>query len=271
MSKISPLLAIMVFFVLPAVVHAQVITNTKSPEGKVIKFEKGSVFIIGELGSIITVDEEGLLVQIAGDKENRKEEFRDVDLRDNDRIFMLNGKGIKEIQELEDGYLAIGESEDIELGIKRDGIMTIVSFTKAASGELPKMHVITRTENGNIGSIHSDGGKMNIEFTDSEGSEGLIPVIEAGLIIAEKDHQVVVKMLLPNGAEMMGKSKLEENDIILSLQGKNISSSKQFSRIFSGIPAGAVVDLEFSRDGKTGAISFEKQEIKGNINVNIQN
>ena len=59
---------------------------------KMMTFEKGDVTLIGELGSIIVSDDEGLVVQMAGPKEARTGKYKDVDLRDSDRIIMLNGK-----------------------------------------------------------------------------------------------------------------------------------------------------------------------------------
>jgi hypothetical protein len=68
---------------------------------KMMKFEKGSVTILKELGSIIVAGDSGLAVQMAGPKDMRPEKYKDVDLRDNDRIIMMNGKKLTTIKDFD--------------------------------------------------------------------------------------------------------------------------------------------------------------------------
>lgn len=250
--------------------------NSKETPGKTgnihtMTFEKGSVTILNELGSIIVADGEGLLVQMAGPKEVRPEKYKDVDLRDNDRIIMLNGSKITTVQQFEDGYKTIDIGSDIELGVKRDKIMMIVSLPKASPDELPKMRaMVISPEDGEISSLENEGGIANIRTMSSEGMTDIKPVPGAGIIAGEKEGDVVVMMLLPNAGEIFEVNGLEKDDIILSLQGREISSCQQFSDEFSAIPVGSTVSISYSRDGKTGELSFTRQETSGAMELKIE-
>lgn len=238
---------------------------------KMMTFEKGSVTIINELGSIIVADSEGLLVQMTGPKDVRPEKYKDVDLRDNDRIVMLNGKKVTTVQQFEDGYKTIEAGQDVELGVRRDKIMMIVSFPKAAPDELPQMQaMMISPEDGKISSLGSEGGKTEVNTLSSEGLTDITPVPGAGVLAAEKEDHVVVVMLLPRAGEIMKEGRLEKDDVILSLQGKEISSAKQFSEEIEKIPVGSKVSIKYSRSGKTGTISFTKQESSGAMQMKIK-
>lgn len=238
---------------------------------QVMKFEKGSVTILNELGSIIVADSEGLLVQMAGPKEVRPEKYKDVDLRDGDRIIMLNGKKTTTVQQFEEGYKAIEIGQDVELGIKRDKMMMIVSFPKADPDELPRMRaMMISEEDGKISSLENERGNANITTMSSEGMTDIKPLPGAGIITAEKEGDVVVMMVLPNAKEIFKENQLEKDDIILSLQGQEISSAKQFSEEFEKIPVGSNISIKYSRDGKTGETAFTKQEVSGAMKLKIE-
>jgi len=250
--------------------------NSKGTPGKsgniqMMTFEKGSVTILNELGAIIVADGGGLVIQMAGPKEVRPEKYKDIDLRDNDRIIMLNGSKITTVQQFEDGYKAIDIGSDIELGIKRDKIMLIVSLPKASPDELPKMRaMMISPEEGEISSLENGGGNANITTMSSDGMADIKPIPGAGIIAGDREGNVVVMMLLPNSGEIFEDNGLEKDDIILLLQGRKISSSKQFADEFEAIPAGAMVSIKYARDGKTGELSFTKQETSGAMEMKIK-
>ena len=178
-------------------------TLGKAGNIQMMTFEKGSVTILNELGSIIVADSEGLLVRMSGPKEGRPEKYKDVDLRDNDRIIMLNGKKVTTIRQFEDGYKAIDTGGDIELGIKRDKIMKIVSLPKASPDELPKMRaMMISPDDGEISSLENEASNTSFTTMSSEGITGIKPVPGAGIIAGEKEGDVVVMMLLPNSGEI---------------------------------------------------------------------
>ena len=246
-------------------------SSAKAEGVKMMAFEKGSVTIINELGSIIVTDDEGLVVQMAGPKDARTGKYRDVDLRDSDRIIMLNGKKMTTIQEFEDGYKAIEIGHDVELGVKRDMIMMIVSFPKASPDDLPRMRAMLISEkDGEISSVETVGDNANITNIPSEGLTAIKPVPGAGLMVAEKEDEVVVMMVLPNVKDLMKDNQLEQGDILLSLQGREISSTQQFSTEYEEISVGSKVTIKYSRDGESGTTSFIKQEISGNLELKIE-
>jgi PDZ domain-containing secreted protein len=246
-------------------------TSGKTGDVQMMAFEKGSVTILNETGSIIVTDDEGLVVQMAGPKETRTKKYQDVDLRDSDRIIMLNGERITTIQQFEDGYKAIEVGNDVELGVKRDMIMMIVSFPKAAPDELPRMQtMLISEEDGEISSVETAGDNTNITAISSEGLTAIKPLPGAGLVVAEKEGDVTVMMVLPNARDVMKENQLEQGDIIQSLQGREISSSKQFSDEFEEIPVGSKVSIKYFRDGETGTTTFIKQETSGAMELKIE-
>jgi hypothetical protein len=250
--------------------------TSKGASGKsggvhMMAFEKGSVTILNETGSIIVTDDEGLVVQMAGPKETRTKKYQDVDLRDSDRIIMLNGERMTTVQQFEDGYKAIEVGSDVELGVKRDMIMKIVSFPKAAADDLPKMQaMLISEESGEISSLETSGDNTNITAISSEGMNNIKPIPGAGLLVAEKEGDVTVMMVLPNAGEVMKENQIEQGDIILSLQGREISTSKQFSDEFEEIPVGSKVSIKYYREGETGTTTFTKQETSGAMELKIE-
>lgn len=250
-------------------------TSKAAPEKngniQMMTFEKGSVTVINELGSIIVADSEGLLVRMAGPKNGRLEKYKNVDLRNGDRIVMLNGKKTTTIPQFEDGYKALKAGQDVELGVRRDNIMRIISFPKASPDEFPRMQtMMISPDDGKISSLGSEGGNTEINTMSSEGLTNISPVPGAGILTAEKEGDVVVVMLLPNAEDIMKEGQLEKDDIILSLQGEEISSAKQFSDEFEKIPVESEVSINYSRNGKTGTISFTKQENSGAVQMRIK-
>ncbi|UCC81081.1 MAG: PDZ domain-containing protein [Candidatus Zixiibacteriota bacterium] len=246
-------------------------SSGKAEGVQMMAFDKGGVTILNETGSIIVTDDDGLIIKMAGPKDARTKKYQDVDLHDSDRIIMLNGASVTTIQDFEDGYKAIEIGNDIELGVKRDKIMMIVSFPKADPDDLPKMQAMMISgEEGEIRSVETAGDNTNITAISSEGLTNIKPVPGAGILVAEKEGDVTVMMVLPNAADLMKKNRLEEGDIILSLQGREISSSEQFAVEFEEIPVGSKVSIKYSREGKTGTTVFTKQETSGAMQLKIE-
>jgi len=238
---------------------------------KMMVFDKGSVTILKETGSIIVTDDKGLKVEMAGPEETRTGKYKDVDLQKGDRIIMLNGKRINTVQEFEDGYRAVEIGSDIELGVKRDNIMMIVSFPRAAEDDLPMMQAMMITEDDQgISSIETAGDETGIKKISAEDLTAIKPVPGAGLVVAEKEGDVTVMMVLPNAKELMKENRLEEGDIIISLQGDEISTSKQFAGEYDEIPVGSKVSINYVRDGETGTATFTKQESSGAMELKIE-
>ncbi|UCE65638.1 MAG: PDZ domain-containing protein [Candidatus Zixiibacteriota bacterium] len=236
-----------------------------------VAFEKGSVTILKETGSIVVGDNDGLVIQVAGPKEARTKKYQDVDLKDSDRVIMLNGDRVTTIKDFEEGYKAIEIGNDIELGVKRDKIMMIVSFPKASPDDLPKLQaMMISEEDGQIRSVETSGDNTNITAISSEGLTAIKPVPGAGLVVAEKEGNVTVMMILPNAGELMKENQLQEGDIIISLQGREVSSSEQFAGEYEEIPVGSKISIKYSRDGETGMSTSTKQETSGAMELKIE-
>jgi serine protease Do len=63
------------------------------------------------------------------------------------------------------------------------------------------------------------------------------------------DHGVLVTEIFPD--QPAQKSGIEQNDVILSVNGQRVDSARNLSRIVSGLPVGEKTIVEIFRDGKT--------------------
>ena len=257
-----------VFGVLLAAVTLSVLTGNRvlaqtrdhSPGMKIMTFEQAKVHIFNELGAIIVSQDSSLMVQMIMPVEDRAAEYQSVDLQAQDRIFMLNGKKIVTIQDLDDSYQKIDVGKDVQLAIKRGKDMMIVSFPKADPENKSGSQTMIIRKNVDLSAD---------QHPQIEADPDMIaPVPDAGIVLITQNDKAKVMTLLPNASEILKNNAVQEGDFIVSLQGKKISSAKQFSELFEGIAYDSPVKMKIERDGKETEISFKKQ--KSNMNFSIQ-
>jgi S1-C subfamily serine protease len=237
--------------------------DSQSHGGKmqVMTFEKGSVHIIDELGAVIVAEDGQLSVQIVNPKAHRSQKYQDVDLRQGDKLLMLNGKKLNSIKDLEDAYGEVKAGGDVKFGIKRENIMMMVSFPKGEPGDHQGTHTMVMKTTGDTPACQSGKKKPGMKVVEFGSSTGEItPVLDAGLILTEANNQVSIMALAPNAGEIYKDKSPQDGDIILSLQDQDVKSPAQFTEVFDNIKVGDQVDLRIVRDGQEMRLTFIKPE-----------
>lgn len=225
---------------------------------KTIESNDGGMVFLSELGAVITESDDGLLVEMVLPVEQRDSEYQDVDLQQNDLVLMLNGKRMKSIQILQDGYEALSTGEMAKLGIKRDGQMMIVSFPKSETDpeKKPRMMVMTMEVDDSAG-----GAEPRIELTTPDGkTTASAALVDLGVMLDDQEGDPTIIAVLPNLVAALSETEIEVGDIIRSLQGEEVASGAELSDRYESVAVGDTVRLLVDRDGAEVEISFIKPE-----------
>jgi S1-C subfamily serine protease len=158
---------------------------------------------------------------------------------------MANGKRVKTIPELEKAHAGTAVGADFKLGIQRGEQMMIVTFRKADPKDLPQM-------------------KMKIVTSGSEGTE-VLPAV--GVILAERGKKVVIDKILPMETSAVKGRDVQQGDIITSLNGETVQSTKDFVARYDALDVGASVVWTLDRKGTTVSITFTKPKPVGRIMI----
>ncbi len=201
------------------------------------------MFMLKELGAVVTDSENGLTVMMVMPGEHRAKAYQDVNLLEGDIIMMANGKKMKNVGQLEKLYESLKIGGEIKLGLKRGKEMMIESLTKADPDDLP-------------------GEIMMMKKGDDDGSISTA-LVDAGLILKDDNGKFIVEDFIEQMADKITGPTPERGDVLVKIQGTVITKSAKISDIYSEIKAGEKVDLVLDRAGEAINISFTKQECGG--------
>jgi PDZ domain-containing secreted protein len=247
------LFAISFILILSVLASAQVMITKASREG-------GTVQIIKELGAILTEKDQVVSVMMVMPEDARPEDYKEIEVKKDDEIMMVNKKRIKSIKDFENLYNEVGINELIKMGVKRDGNLMIVEFEKIDPEKLPKgrQMMVKTAEAGEGGMITKTIGFSS----DGKGMEGVQPLMGTGLVLGEEDKKVVVKMKMQGPEKDLG---IEEGDEIISFNREKIKSLQQLVKLYEDTKVGDKIELGHKRDGKFFGVSFAKPEVKDNV------
>ncbi len=147
-------------------------------------FDAGTTFFIGEIKAAISEQENKLMVDFVPPANVGQDDAQKVDLAQGDEILYINGKRVKTIDALKEGYNSIKTGEEVKLGVKRDEKRFIVSFQK--NDEAQKGHVMMMSKT--IG----EGGKVETKTLTPKDGKVIINGEEIDVDSLEK--QGVIKM-----------------------------------------------------------------------------
>lgn len=219
--------ACLFFFSVSLVVQAQQMMRRElSPEQ--------GAFYLKEVQTIFTTENDTVRILTILPKQVRHPDYADIDLRNSDRIIMVNGKRIGHVEELKAIYTALSIGEKLKLGISREGKLTMISIKKINPEELP--------QNANI--------KIQMMGDDIEAT----PWIGTGLMLSDKNEAIEVARKLYDVPAIT----LREGDEILSINGKKVKKISELTSTYDGIALGEKVTLAFLSEGKEKALSFDK-------------
>lgn len=160
-----------------------------------IMAKPGEMFDLQELGAIILLKENKVKVEFVIPEQARHADYRDVDIKANDEIIIVNGKKISTTVELENSYKSLSIGEEVKLGIKRDDNLMLITFKKADPESLPKRKM------------------MKIKVNESGQSDAEQEVEINGKKYKAKDGKVIVdeeEILLKDLLDKKNINKVEE-------------------------------------------------------------
>ncbi len=141
---------------------------------------EGDVFNLPELSAII-IKQEGKVSVVATMVRMRPADYKKVDVKQNDQIFMVNGKKIKSVKQLQNMYEDLAIGEEFKMAIKRGDDRKLVSFVKADPKKLPKHKMMTKTISPEeAAEMEKSGGMKMIRKTVGPKGKVKTEVIEDG-------------------------------------------------------------------------------------------
>jgi S1-C subfamily serine protease len=212
---------------------------------RIVRKAEGDVVLLPEVGALIIQDGEGLKVQFVQATQNRRAPYKTVDLRTEDHILLFNGRRVKRIADLRNAYDALAVGGEVKLGLQRGPEMLISSYAKGDPKDLPRMQI--RVAN------------------DSGENQEVLPAV--GVVLTEKEKRVVVQEVLPLETSAIAKRDVRSGDVIVRLNGRDVSSLKQFVEAYDRLEVGSRVEWSTERKGKSITVSFAKPKPAGPVMI----
>lgn len=201
---------------------------------------EGDIFLLKEFGGIVAQTDDTIKIEMVMPSENLAEKYKEVDIQAGDIIKMINGKSLTSVKDLKKIYEELAVGDAVKLGLFRGKRMLIVQFEKADPEELP--------------------GKMMVIAGPASEGDVATGLIDAGLILADKDGKIVIEDIIDNmKAEFSGQSP-QRGDVITSIQGNKLASPEQVSEIYDKIESGKTVEMTLLRQDKEITTGFQKPD-----------
>ncbi|MEW5923741.1 MAG: PDZ domain-containing protein [Candidatus Zixiibacteriota bacterium] len=202
--------------------------------------ENSPIFMLKEVGGIITEAADTIKVQMVMPPDNRPMDYKNVDIQAGDIIKMANGKKIESVKSLEDMYKSLAIGDELKLGLIRGKEMKIVTLVKGDESKMP--------------------GQMMMIKGGGEGGDIVTGLVDAGLLLKVSDNQLIVEDILEQIKMSYDGPAPEAGDIIEQLNGQTISSSEKLEEVYGAIEVGKKADLKILRNGQELKTSFTKPE-----------
>ena len=168
----------------------------------------------------------------------------DVEIERDDLLLMINGKRVKDMATLRAEYESAAVGDEVKVGFRRGDRRFLSAFEKE-DPEMPQ----GATRMVMVGGPGSD-------FDDMQ------PLQEFGVLLGEREGQVVVAMRLP-----MDDSALDEDDVLQSINGTAVASLEEFRGVYEPLAIGDALEVIALRDGEEIRASRTKAESQGQIRV----
>ena len=124
MNKLSNLILLIFLFVfLSNTSFAQVMIQKKTTAGENVLFLQELAVLISEKDGMVKIE---TVLPISA----RPEEYKDLDIKEDDEILMVNTKRIKSVDDFNKIHEELEIEETIKMGIRRGEEMFIVEFKK---------------------------------------------------------------------------------------------------------------------------------------------
>jgi len=219
-----------------------VFTAVLQPQMKV-EIKGDDVFNLPEVGAVIVEQEGQLSVAAVLPEDMKMADYKNVDLRKDDAVIMVNGVKLTSCEQLRNIYKDTKTGEVIKFGVKRDGKPMLVSLKKADPAKLPKMNIVTKGD--------WEGGNEDLEA-----------LAELGVIVTEKGGKMVVHSIFQTPDGEGSKDIIEKGDVLLSINGKKVKNADEARGVLSKAAKGEIITAGVSRGGKQLELKVPKLEMK---------
>ena len=260
MYKLSNFILLIFLFVFPA--HnsfAQVVIQKKTTAGENVLFLQELAVLISEKDGMVKIE---TVLPISA----RPEEYKDLDIKEDDEILMVNAKRIKSVDDFNKIHEELEIEETIKMGIRRGEEMFIVEFKKIDPENLPNREMrIIRTAEPGAATIDEDKPGVITEKISITASENIHPVAGTGLLFEESEKQVKISHVLPHMKDMLGDLDIQQGDVLLRVNDTVIDSFEQFRKMYESLKIADDVKFSLKRGDKKVEVLFKKPKEKGNI------
>ena len=225
--------------ILVALGSGSVQAQTGTPHKEIRRVEsrlEGEPFLLKELGAVCAMEAGAVEVITVMPPGQRPAAYKDVDLLQDDLIVMANGRHVAAAEDLQSMYDSLAVGGTFKLGIKRGQGMHLVSLSKGNPKDLPQLQMKV---------VHGgDGGDMET-----------FPAV--GVAIRMKGRTLVIDELLP-GESPIRKLDVKTGDIIASVNGRPVSSLKEYEDVFDHLAPGKDVTWSLVRGESRHSVTFSK-------------
>ncbi|MDR3608973.1 MAG: PDZ domain-containing protein [Ignavibacteriaceae bacterium] len=197
------------------------------------KLNNDDIFKLPEVGAYIINEKNNVKIQFLTPEKYRLPEYKNVDLKKDDIIRMINGKTVKYAGDLKAIYDNVNPGNDIKLDIKRAGKMMSVVLKKAQSKDLPHKKMMTM-------------GPKNMD--DKVIIKGY------GVLIGKVNEKPMIEKIFDDNNELVKKAGLKGGDVVTKLNGQALKTFVQFKKAYDAIKPGQDVNIRFANK----SISFKK-------------
>ena len=193
-------------------------------------------FNLQEVGTVFHQTNDTIRVSQTFNGNVRAAENKDVDFQEGDVLVVANGTRVKSIKDLRKIYDDTKKNDILKLGIKRNGQSMIVDVHKVEAKPDPNQKMTT----------------MTFDTDDMKLLPGIGFIEESGKTIKLKD--------MPPDPEVAKVCPLKIGDQFKTINGKSITSFKQFKSLYKKVKVGDKVSLTIIRGGEEQTVSVTKPE-----------
>jgi C-terminal processing protease CtpA/Prc len=215
------------------------ITLVSSSSGQkmvTMKLDNKTDFMLQEIGAVLHQGKDGLTITHMLGEQMRAGENKDAELKEGDAVIMMNGVRPKNIKDFRKMYDEVATGGEYKLGIKREGNPLLVTVHKVRGKISPDMKMMT----------------MTMDSDDMKFLPGIGMIDDEGKILKLKE--------MPPNSDVAKASPLKLGDTFKEMNGKSITSFKQFKSLYAKIKPGESVELTIIREGKEETVSVKKPE-----------
>lgn len=224
---------------------------------KSMVLDASSAVILPELGAVIKLENDSLVVGMVMPEDQRAEAYREVDLQEGDRLLMCNGKRVSKPEDLHAILDSVEVGGMIKLGLRREGHLQLASFSKADPKDLPGTMIMKQETAGPDGTIEkriSIGGGQ---------AEGTVMVLDGGFVVGKGENGPYVLALLPGHEKKISGDLPQEGDLVLSINGELDTNIEAFQALYDEIPIGEKITVKLSRNGEELTATYLKSKLEG--------